>query len=1318
MSNPSGTNGVPSVRTFQMDRSGAGVIKNSVNLLRGDVNYTQTLLSLPGRSSGDGLDVTLAVQYQSNVHQPSLTWNRDAPTGVLGLGWTLPLPVIRLQSAGAPVPGACRYTILCNGVSSSLVEEMILPVLFTMDSALAAQLVDQQVVSPAVRAQFVSRGVPLSVGAMVFQTGAGAWRLQDDPREQEFLLSSSTGPIAVSDGGQVYQVASYNFWKVVYYPRYERWQVTDSGGLTSSYGGGVAGASGGRTSEGDSVEWGVLWADGSGTPLWMGNSTRTDGQQQYATAWHLTRAYSRFGEHTQYAYAQVRQPVGAGGKPYTKACYLDSITDVFGRRIRFLYGDKLWTSASQEYLDPCKATPDDQADGFQSRYETRYLDSLQVLDPGGNLRMVLRFDYAIANFTPGAPAGCCKRLLTGILMENAGGDALPGFRYDYYLDTTEPTNVGALKSIRWPSGGVATYTYTPASLDICERTLPLDPPSPMPAVSIPRVWFGDDYAVVMWSNTDTGYLSLQILTWKGGWWEWTPQSGSALLATTTSLNRQSLDVTCGASFVAVRYNDGSQTNVFLFRQDAARTERWSLVDLTGASPGALAPTLTYSKLDGGVNVMAGLDFLLVTQTNPSGNAITYKVLTWSWAGQRWSVEDTTIPAAADNYVWFLTGQEYFARCDMAGNVVLRHLTPRGTWEESAPAALGTSIASIGNLTLACDASMLAFANLTSNAATQRRYDVYLLQWNARYEILPPAKVSFSDYLNSQHPTGWQPTIVGNGLVAIAANVLRFDGAAWQKSTTLSPTSSTNNGLERRFAYGADLAVVIDAPASGGGQATAHLLGFDADADPASAYRNDTPTVAASTKATDNWPACGEDTLILGSNLYFRGTRTDWTQVISGGAPTDLAALLGTSYHINAESFLDEAPAFIACSVYSGTSSSLCAVFVLQNGAVAQSQVLSDQKMWTAAEGDTSSGVYPGGRLMFCTYPSTALSFTSATTLSLHRYAGNAIAGNILHWPVTRIRIDDGMSESSVTTYAPDFASATCNPTGNVVQYGTSTVYPGGTATSPGNGSVTVSYLNLQAGTDDDYCDYLNGMLAGVVVRDADQAASKSPDFVVKLGNTWLACTQRAGNPQDGSAPVRQLYGAYVVQAERVVVKDGVSSTQSQGYVPEGLRYPYTGQVASIRNTVLNGAGEEETIVQYSTYACEVDEGSRVLNDLTTKVAGRVTSSTGEDTTTVMAGATPLAGWPSTYGDDVLIPAIQATLSWLGGGDGTLAFDDFNPAEPPRVAAQLPGDAVRHQRRRGDARGRRRHRAVHRVCAGLRHAGHPLPGRGAGGVRLE
>jgi hypothetical protein len=248
------------------------------------VNYTQNLFSMPGRVAGDGLQVDVSIQYQSNVHRTAFTWNRDQPTGVLGMGWQLPLSSITLDDGGSPTAGASVYAIQLAGVSSQLVREPANAALFDMDPSLAGGLADGQPLPGAVRDEFVRRGLPLSVGTVVEGDGA-PWRLRDDAQEQEFGLILLDGVLRASDGGDAYQLVNYKFWKVIHYARYERWSVTNESGQRLSFGGGLGSTPQGyRTSAGNSIAWGVRWADAGGLPLWHGNSAVTAGQQQYARA--------------------------------------------------------------------------------------------------------------------------------------------------------------------------------------------------------------------------------------------------------------------------------------------------------------------------------------------------------------------------------------------------------------------------------------------------------------------------------------------------------------------------------------------------------------------------------------------------------------------------------------------------------------------------------------------------------------------------------------------------------------------------------------------------------------------------------------------------------------------------------------------------------------------------------------------------------------------------------------------------------------------------------------------------------------------------
>lgn len=1290
----SDSSSIPSIRTFQMDASTIGVLKSSVNLFRGDVNYPQTLFTMPGRNDSDGLQIEVAIQYQSNVHRQAVTWNRDQPTGVLGMGWQMPLAQIRYDSGGSPLPGAGSYSITLAGVESRMVRDPQPAPLFTLDGDLTAQLVDGQVVPTAVCNEFVRRGLPLAVSATVVGT-AGTWAIHDNELEQEFQLVTDDGALVAHPGGQSFQLVSYKFWQVLYYPRYERWSVRTESGQVMSFGGGVAPHSPQvNTSGGNSIEWGVQWLDAAGIPLWEGNSAVAAGQRQVAVGWHISRVYSRFGEFVSYGYnefprneagllPEVEQQVGDGGKAYTKACYLTSVTDVFGRKARFHYAAKLWSDASpaapREYADPHKPVPDNTPNGYQDRYETRYLQGISVSHPDDTPLFSVDLTYApcpatpgseaVANVVPGDSGDTCKRLLTGFSLRNPAGEGLPGYRFDYYLDPGQDTNPGALRSITWPTGGSALYAYQAVELEICARTAPMTAPAPMPANSTPRVWFGDDYAVVLWSNTGTQQLSLQIASWNGQWQCWQVDPDSALLVDGnggTSL--ATVTVLTGDDFVGLTYQTSKNVNLHLFRKDPARPGQWVAAEIPGGGNGGCnTPTWQWSLSNGQVKILAGENFVLASQMNTSQNQGSYDLFTWNWPSLGWS-HDTGSTAS---YAWFIAGKQYYAIVDMSSTVKLFHLNPDGVWLAGGSTNLGFTLNNYSSLAIAGDLSLLAVSHLVSGgpAMGQQTYDLFPLQFNGNYDFTTPVpKFTFVDTFDSAYPTSWAPVVIANSLVAVAGNLLRFNGRSWLANSNLKPTTASQSG-QQRYAYGPDLATLIRI---GNGAPSAQLVGYDADTAGGSWSDGATPITGLVTppanQATANWAACSNpDYIVVGSQLFFRGTATNWARAV-GTNIADLQHLINQAtdtsdrYQVNAASLINEAPGFLACAVYDNQKSSVghataATALVLRNGTVhGPAQMLAHEQLWTSQEaGDQpGQGKYPGGPGAFFTYPDTATTLDAAPTIYLHHYAGDAIQGPISDRPVASITIDDGLSECFRSSYVQDTATAACDPTGQVVKYFKSTVYPGGDAAAPGNGSVISCYLNGNAITGaGNFYNALDGLLHSVTTCDALGRE------VASVLYAWQAYVNRAGDPVDPGVTVRQLYGAYVVQTGKSSVSDGVASTQSTSYIPATLAYPYTGQPAATSTTTLNGAGVEETCIVSSTYGCEINDTCRLLNDLTS-VVSQTTSCSG--VTTAVTVTAP-AMWPTAWGEEVLVPAEEADFGWTGG-PAAFPFATYRPGDTP------------------------------------------------------
>lgn len=1286
-------NSIPSIRTFQMDASTVGVLKNSVNLFRGDVNYTQKLFSMPGRTDKDGLQIDVSIQYQSNIHRQATTWNREAPTGVLGLGWSLPLSVISIDPDSFPAPS---YSIQAAGVSSSMVREPD-SILFPLDKSIQGQLLADQPVSADLRNAFIGRGLPLSVNAIVTEQGS-TWVIRDDGLEQLFQLklSQDGSTLEVYDGGESYQLVNYKFWRVHYYPLYERWAVTNESGLNMSFGGGVSDTSQQNgISLGNSIEWGVQWVNASGKPIWRGNSAVTQGQAQYARVWHLVKAYSRFGEYISYGYNEftrdsggllqnAEQCVGQGGKPYTKACYLTSITDVFGRQAIFNYKQKQWdntsTESPKEYADPHKAFPDSSSNGFQDCYETLYIDNIVVLHKDESTLFTLKFFYcpspevigaeAVANVSGNTSGDFYKRYLTGFKLFNPAGECLPGYSFDYYLSADQP-NPGALRSITWPTGGTALYTYKAAELGNCARTATLTPPANMPAKPTPRVWFGSDYAVVLWySSSGKGSLSMQIITWNGKWQTWQADPEKPFLIDGTVIDLSSLHVTTGDDFVAITYDINTDTtNMHLFQKNPACPAQWKAADIPGGgSGGCNNPTWHWYQKNGTVQIQAGRSFVVASQMCDSQYTGSYDLFTWDWTTARWEHSDGNSKKYSYSYV--TVGPDYILTVDLfrdetcekvetfKTSATLRYLPSLGGWQTTEAVDLNFTLNDFESLALSGGKSMVAVSHLVSGSpqAGWQEYDVYLLQWNDAYALAAPVPFSFMDSVDSENPTTWTPTIIDDSLVAVAGNLIRFDGSRWKANSNLM-SSPLEIGWQQRYAYGPDFAVRVYA---GSGQATAKLVSYDANSI-SSEWNSAVTEITDLTNSDSNvymdiWPSAGNsEYLTVGNKLFFRGTETNWANAVSTST-SDMQILLNQKespddserYQLNTASMINEGPSFLACAVYDNIKSSEgqttdTTAMVLRNGNIENiSDLLTGNKMNTGdMYGDYEQGTFPGGSSVFVTYLSSS-DFDAAEEIYLNRYAGDSIKKPISDWPVCSVTIDDGLSESSTTSYVQDTETAMCDAEGNVVKYYTSTVYPGGSPDNPVYGRVVSCYLNGNETSCENYYNMLDGMLKSVTAYDAQGTCLQ------KLDNTWKGYVKRAGSPCDISAAPQQLYGAYVLQTAKQIIKDGVSSQTETSYVPDGFEFTFTGQPAAVSTTVFKieaqSDAQAEENVQRNTYACEVNEASLVLNDLTSTVQ----QTNCQAGTTISSSVTALTSWPTVWGQDVCVPAEEADFGWIGG----------------------------------------------------------------------
>jgi RHS repeat-associated protein len=436
MPKASGSSQTPAIRPTQFESGSISALKNSVNMFRGDVNFQKTLITLQGKPNDSALQVQMSVLCESNVNQDVTTWNLDAPTSVLGIGWSLIGERIAAKNSGAASSTGTYYEYQSGGSSNILIASNIPWVRANLSASISSQLTGPQVSNTLIQA-FKAAGLRLNPLATIEGGTSGPWQVDDPVNEHLYVITLTTvganQVLQVTDGGQGFDLQNYQFSKIFYYQKYERWEITDNTGKLSVFGGGYTPPNVGvteqgfNTSLGNSVEWSVKWGGTSGN--WTGSSMQTYGQCQYATAWNLSAQVDLYGDKVLYEYngfgrtsegllgRGAEQLVGGeSGLPYTKACYLTKIIDVFGSIVEFTYIDKTFTATAQEYLDPHKVlipattnnTPPSNLttpNAYQDQYETLLLSETAVKTPSGDLIYKLSFSYSPPVNVTQTPAG-------------------------------------------------------------------------------------------------------------------------------------------------------------------------------------------------------------------------------------------------------------------------------------------------------------------------------------------------------------------------------------------------------------------------------------------------------------------------------------------------------------------------------------------------------------------------------------------------------------------------------------------------------------------------------------------------------------------------------------------------------------------------------------------------------------------------------------------------------------------------------------------------------------------------------------------------
>lgn len=1265
--------GAPSIRTFQFDGDAVGIIKNSVNMFRGDVNFSLDLITLTGRNQ---LDVKITALCQSNIHNDVTSWNLNSPTSILGLGWTLAGQKIVADTKGNG-SGIDNQYYYSGGDSMELLDESDIPWLkLTLDNKYITVL-NSGAVSEEIQAVFAESGILLSLDSnVVIIENSKKWKVIDKVYEYTYNIEADTDMLNVYDGGTGYQKQSYQFWKICYYKEFEKWEITNETGIISVFGGKVStDANGYSSSEGNSIEWGVKWGNWTGTSKVSHNSEGDLIQQQYPVAWNTSETRNIWDDKVIFEYEQVTQLVGENGLPYTKACYLKKISDVFERTVELVYDNKEYTlntpSGAREYLsphhnDPYTVMPDDSPAAFQDRYQTKYLERINVYGRSGELLMYIKPEYTLNNYSDYDTdnflyGDTTKRMLKSITQYNSQGDSLPGMEFEYCAK--EEQNKGAIKVITYPEGGKGIYTYSEGDLPVCSRSVTIDNPWNA-GDSVPRVWFGTDYVVNAWYNENESKLKISVYTWLGRWELWEPEES----VISTSVDIDSLQVIAQKDFFVLSYKYASVTYVRLFHKNDRFWGKWFE-----------SPENPVKHNTAYVTFASGESFVVMNDRD--NNEITR--YTWNWKTKLWIKELITqgnglCEGGTGSIQYFITGASnfYSVLCyDKSSSGVkknrmqLFYLDGKNQWHSGGVINPVFTIAGAdinSNFSWSSGSSMIAATYTKDNQSSYFEYEIRIFQWDENYENITE---SFRKYtLKKSMPSGsvtvpYVGNISLNSMITSGPYAQRYNGAQWLANDELALITDPTDETIYWFAAGNDYLLKTE---NNPYKVIEAMLVFDPNTQ-SEKWDTGYHLLLDTNDPVDNrkrhyFPTAGQNSFSFDRDIYFRGTSTNWDSSIQEPA-------YSIPGEIDTTTMVNQAPEFFIYLLYIDDKPASTDVLILKNDTVSNTEH-SQQRFFQSIDPDGNfaaniGGKYPAGNSSFFTFLPLDKTINYAGSITIHRFVNNSIEKNIKDYSVKNIKISDGYNEY-YTSYKFYRESAICDPGGNIVKYYRSASYPGcETPEESSEGWTEQFYLNgldpkheainnmalLSMENAGQNYNVLDGLMYQKIIYDSDGNEAENSTY------DWGICISVESNGR-----IYEIRGAYIKLNNVVSTKNKV--TQNTWYSYDKI----SGQQISQAVDNYNSEGRPELITDETTFGYSAYEWLLRKNILTPVVQTTTKSKVENDDEIVTS--TQVETWNpfprvTSSGINIQLYASHKTYLWNGGEespvfDFTLWSGNSNP----------------------------------------------------------
>lgn len=1006
------------------------------------------------------------------------------------------------------------------------------------------------------------------------------------------LFQSKSDTFTDSAGNQYlkYELESYQFWDIRYYPKGEYWMVIKEDGSTSYYGGTK-----------DYCQYEVVWGYND-QPNWVGASKQTDGQVQKAVGWNLQYVENTWGKRMSFAYFNDLVTIGDSGLAYTRSSRLKSITDEFGRVVAFNYADK----NDYEYT-PAHALPGaGDPVVHQDRFDPNYLHSIKIYctiaDYEGTRNEIktLSFDYDFFNLNSAASENeqFKKRFLSQLISQNELGEILPGLTFTYGSSDDNGEAIGKLKQIKYPHGGTVSYGYTKTLLPGVANQSSTTTISVNGAI---RAFFSETNSVLIDMAGNTAKLN--VCSWNGSW-----HVNSDFAATgdghdllENSFEKSYLTAVVREDFIVVAFKDkNAQAVLKYFVKQKTGFNEWKEGERIYTSP--MHSNQDYLQLVSGDNFVA-----LV------GSGVPPKILVWDRLERTFALDDsmefsnisksTYAISASGNVLGIAQSRSDTSKIEVdlyyypetAGNI------PSGSKATKFSGESQSFSGVIGADNAALLWSMGSnWATVTSPTAVNNKYTQYFFQWDSAFNTTKYHSTEVSNQRGSHTlSSGYTAEISGNLICDKMGNAYRvkgsnqnlqddFSGALIQEEIIFNPESA-------QFKIGDDLIIASD------GDNKTFIKAYDPQSETWKDAEYSEPN-----KLHNLPPTLSGGFLTLGTDIYYRDN-TGAINQLSENISSD--ALPG--------SLVNFAPYYIAYQDDNGGH-----VCFVKNGTVgAPEQIASfyDSNVsgpGTVLAGPTAIIGYSG-------------SMEKATQVILYKVANESINKSLYGYPVTSVTVDTGSATKIESCYnyevkksdGESLFPAAKGAHGLLTQFSAvETIRGSADPTKTPNGKTRAYYYNglIQ---DDTVPVSTDNALSGILYKKelynsaGTLLSSHKVDYAVLESVMDMAGTESdvVDSTNANNLPTTQmtpLYGVYVkllttTNTEyRVALMPGkedgtelipMTTIMQQGY---SLK---TGQARFVKTRYYNSLNEERWTKSRYNYGWEVYEGMQGSHLLSPKV---------------------------------------------------------------------------------------------------------------------